>query len=105
MESLETPTGTEISEAIIAWTGWGDELRPVRDELRLVQHFGDERTQDLLPIVQRLEREFYESDARFTVADLATMGAQAAAQFRQKHAELTEDAIQAFAWCYSYDYK
>ncbi|MGI8662558.1 MAG: hypothetical protein ACR2LQ_05010 [Acidimicrobiales bacterium] len=105
MEPIGTPSAAEISEAIIVWTAWGREIRPARDELQLVAQFGDEKARDLLPLLRRLEDEFYESDARFTVADLAEMGDKAAARFRQLHPELTQDSIEAFAWCYSYDFK
>jgi hypothetical protein len=58
-----------------------------------------------MPVLRRLESEFYESDARFTVAGLAQMGVEAAARFRALHPELTQDAIESLAWCYSYDFK
>jgi hypothetical protein len=58
-----------------------------------------------LPILRRLEDEFYASDARFTEADLADIGDRAAARFRELHPELTHDSIEALAWCYSYDFK
>lgn len=105
MESIGTPSAAEISTAIVVWTGWGDEIRPNHSEFRLVKRFGDARAQDLIPILRQLEDEFYESDAKFTVADLAEMGDKAATRFRQLHPELTQDAIEAFAWCYSYDFK
>lgn len=105
MDSVGAPSAAEISEAIIVWTGWGDSNRPVRDEVRLVERFGEEKARDLLPTLRRLEDEFYESDARFTVADLSEMGDKAASRFRELHPELTLDAIESFAWCYSYDYK
>ena len=105
MESLGAPSSSEISEALIVWTGWGDSNRPIRDELRLVDRYGEDRARELIAILRRLEDEFYESDARFTVADLAEMGDMAAARFRDLHPELTRDAIESLAWCYSYDFK
>lgn len=105
MESIGPASATEISEAIVIWTGWGHENRPVRDELRVVDHMGSERAADLMPIVRRLEDEFYESDARYTVADIAEMGERAASRFRTLHPELTRDAIEALSWCYTYDFK
>ena len=105
MEPIGAPSAGEISQAIVVWTGWGSTNRPVREEHQLVGHFGAERARDLLPIMRRLEDEFYESDARFTVADLAEMGDKAASRFRELHPELTQDAIEALAWCYSYDFK
>ena len=105
MEPVAAEPPTVISEAIVVWTGWGKEPRPIRDERLVVEHFGPDRAQDLVRILRRLEEQFSESDARFTVADLAEMGDVAAQRFRQLHPELTQDAIEALAWCYSYDYK
>jgi hypothetical protein len=33
------------------------------------------------------------------------MGDRAAAEFRVRHAELSDEAVAALAWCYSYDFK
>jgi hypothetical protein len=102
---MSRPSAAEISAAMVIWTGWGSSNRPVRDEQRLVDELGEDKALDLMPVLRRLESEFYESDARFTVADLAQMGDEAAARFRGLHPELTQDAIESLAWCYSYDFK
>lgn len=56
-------------------------------------------------MLKRLEYEFYESDARHAAPGDAEMAEMAASQFRDRHPELSEEAINAFAWCYTYDYK
>ena len=55
--------------------------------------------------MHRLYDEFYESDARQTAHDLVEMGSEAADRFRQLHPEIEEAAVDAFIWCYTYDYK
>lgn len=100
-----TIDASRLSEAIILWTGWGTAHRPVRDEARLVEVYGPEDAADLLPQLRHLEDSFYASDARFTVADLKEMGHIAASQFHEIHPEISEDAVRALAWCYTYDYK
>jgi len=52
-----------------------------------------------------LEDEFYASDTRFIAADLKQMADFAEAEFREVHADLSEEAIRALSWCYTYDYK
>lgn len=94
-----------LSEAIIVWTGWGDTPTPERDEQRLISRYGPEATLDLLPRLRRIEEEFYASDASFTAADLKDMGDVAAAQFHVMHPEITPDAVEALAWCYTWDFK
>ena len=46
----------------------------------------------------------HESEARHVTADLKD-GDLAAARFRENHPDLSEKAIQALAWCYTFDYK
>lgn len=96
---------TLVSTGIIVWTGWGQTTWPARDEARLVERFGAQTAADLLPRIRELEDDFYASDARFTVADLAEMGNVAAEHFRKVHPEISDNAVLAFAWCYTYDYK
>jgi len=94
-----------VSRAIVVWTGWGELPWPNRDESRLVGRFSTELTAALMPRLRELEAEFYATDANHVVADLAEMGDRAAAQFRRSHPELSENAVRALKWCYTYDYK
>ena len=87
------------------WTGWGDYSRPDRDGRRIIENFGPDEGGRLLGLLKLLEDEFYSSDARHTVAGTAEMGDKAAADFRRIHPELDEQAVEALAWCYSFDYK
>jgi hypothetical protein len=66
---------------------------------------GEELALEFLPAVRRAEREFYESDARYTVEDLAQMGDVAADRFRSARPEIRDDAVRALAWCYTYDFR
>jgi hypothetical protein len=94
-----------VSAAIVAWTGHGVSTHPSRDEGRVIAALGEERALTVLRVVLELKREFYESDARHTVADLAEMGDVAAEQFRRVHPEISDEALSALAWCYTFDYK
>lgn len=94
-----------LSEAIVVWTGKGTQAWPHQDEARVVEHLGEEVAAELLPLVLQLNDEFYASKAFETAPDLATMGEQASAEFRQLHPEITEAAVEALAWCYTFDHK
>ena len=96
---------SRVSRAVVVWIGWRREVRPSRDEQAVVEEFGDPDWLDLLVRVRRLEDDFYRSSARLEVPDLHEMGQQAAADFRALHPEISEDAVQALAWCYTYDHK
>lgn len=93
-----------VSEAIVVWTGFGSTPMPARDEDRLVGRFGHEAV-DLLPTVLRLEDDFYSSDARHVATDLLEMADLAARDFRTRHPEISDEAVRALAWCYTFDYK
>ena len=105
MERSPVGDANRVSDAIVVWTGWGRTSWPRRDEAQLVEHFGADKAPDLMRTVSRLVAEFYESDAHLTVADLVEVGNAAAARFRGSHPELTDDAVDALTWCYTFDYK
>lgn len=94
-----------ISEAIVVWTGRGRSSWPSRDEQLLRERFGDEATIDLLPVVEQLEEDFYKSEAHTRSRSVVDMGQMAAADFRLLHPEIADEAVDALAWCYMYDYK
>lgn len=105
MDSLDIHNPKVVSEAIVVWTGKGDSPGPDPDEQRLVRRFGALGAADLLPLLQRLADEFDESDAYATVPGAAEMGDAAAERFRKLHPELTDEAVEALAWCYSWRWK
>jgi hypothetical protein len=99
------PTDASLSTALIVWTGWGQTAWPQRDEQRLASFLGADSAAELLPQLRKLEDDFYASNARHTAPDLAAMGRMAAHDFRGLHPEISNDAIEALTWCYTYDYK
>ena len=97
--------GATASHAIVVWTGYDQSSWPARDEDRLVAEFGLELATELVPLVRRLDDDFYASDAHLTASDLSTMAQEASAAFRGLHPEISEEAVAALTWCYTYDYK
>ena len=96
---------SRLSEAMVVWTGWGELSFPARDTQRVVARFGLDAALELMPKIRELEDQFYASNARFTVEGLKEMGDEAARQFRSRHPGLiSEEAVEALAWCYTYDY-
>ena len=94
-----------VTEAVVWWTGWRRNSWPIRDNATLVERFGEDAAVDLLPAVKVLEDDFYASEARHRAPTLTEMGQQAAADFRTVHPEVSEDAVRALAWCYTFDFK
>jgi hypothetical protein len=96
---------SELIEGTLLWTGWGLNPYPTRDESIIVRRFGPEVATKLLSAIKDLEEEFYRSDARFVATNLAEMGRISAEQFRRNHPGVAEEIVQAFTWCYTFDFK
>jgi hypothetical protein len=58
-----------------------------------------------MPIVRALEEDFCSSTANQVVSGLVEMADLAASEFRGRHPEISDDAVEALAWCYSWDWK
>lgn len=98
------PSDPRVSEAVVIWTGFGRRSFPSLDESRVEQRFGDLAT-DLISLVRGWYYDFYESNAREVAVDIAEMGLLASDRFRSLHPEASAEAVEALAWCYTYDYK
>jgi hypothetical protein len=92
-----------LSDAIVVWTGWDDQTWPDRDDQRVITKYGAELGPLLLDAARTLMHDFYSSDAKDTVAGLVEMGDQAATEFRARNPEVSERAVQAMRWCYTFD--
>ncbi len=95
----------ELCRAVVVWTGYDSASFPRRDDNALSTAFSKVQIARLLPIVKSLEDDFYKSKANERIASLQEMGQVAASEFRSLHPELPEAIADAFAWCYTFDYK
>lgn len=102
---MTDPRALGVSEAIVIWSGWGTTPSPAREEARLVAAVGSDRAEQLMPRIREVEDDFYASDARFVATDLKEMGDLAIADFQRRRRDVSDAAVQALAWCYTYDYK
>ena len=94
-----------LSAAILVWTGGGADHWPLLSDQRIIDHYGAAAASALLPRLHALKEEFYVSDAWERVDEFTEMQRLSAAEFHLKHPELTEEAVGAFALCYTYDHK
>ncbi len=105
MEKVNDLNSPLLIEAVVTWTGWGQTPKPRRMDSCVADRFGAEAAAILLPIVKSLEEEFYSSDAKNVAADIQEMERLSAEQFRRKHPEIGDEIVNAFSWCYTYDFK
>jgi hypothetical protein len=105
MEEITQLDSPQLVEATLLWSGWGRSPWPLRDESSVAQRFDPDLAGKLLSKIKELENEFYASEARFVAADLEEMERMSAGQFRDRHPEVAEKIVSAFAWCYTFDFK
>lgn len=94
-----------LSDAVLVWTGWSQDMMPRRDDALLTVHFGPKAATVLLSVIKKLENDFYTSTAKYTADNLQEMKKLASDEFRKKHSEIPTEVIKAFAWCYTFDFK
>jgi hypothetical protein len=101
----DQPDPAQLSTALIIWTGFGQTPWPQRDEERLVRHIGADAAIELMPQLRKLEDDFYATSAWQTAPDLPAMDRQASEDFKRNHPEISDEAVNALAWCYTWDHK
>jgi hypothetical protein len=94
-----------VADAIVVWTGKGELAWPQVDDSRVLARFGRNGADELLPVLRELYEDFYTSDAHLRADNLSEMAALASAQFRRKYPFMKQAAVDALAWCYTFDYK
>ena len=92
-----------LSDAVVAWVGYGEAVSPKRDDDRVRQRFGAAEAERLLPIVRAVEAECWASKAHLAAANPAAMATAAAAHLHERFPHLREDAIEAVVWAYTFD--
>jgi len=93
-----------VADAIVVWTGKGELAWPQVDDSRVLARFGRNGADELLPVLRELYEDFYTSDAHLRADNLSEMAALASAQFRRKYPFMKQAAVDALAWCYTFDY-
>jgi hypothetical protein len=94
-----------FSGAFLIWTAYGRAISPRQDDAAVISRFGAVAASELLPAFRSLMDEFYSSDAKYTAADLVEMGRVATDEFKAKHPEVSDEVLEALAWCYTFDFK
>jgi hypothetical protein len=78
---------------------------PSRDDARLAKTLGDATSAKLLPVIKSLEEDFYSSDARLTAVNMQEMARLSSEHFKRRHPTVADEIVEAFAWCYTFDYR
>lgn len=105
MVEMSKHNRSELIDAVHCWTGWGESAMPSRSDARVLERFGKEKGTALLGEIKALEDDFYLSDAHLVADDLQDMAKRCAADFKCKRPGIEDDIVNAFVWCYTFDYK
>lgn len=101
---MEQIKSEDLKIAVLTWTGKKVSPSPLRDDNLVLRKFG-KNGKLLLDQIKALEDDFYKSDAYLHTASLIEMEQLAIQHFSALHPDLEQEIAQAFAWCYSFDYK
>lgn len=94
-----------FTEAFLIWTAHGRDFIPRRNSAAVVTRFGTKAASELLPAMQSMIDEFYQSEALYIATNPKELGDMAIKEFKAKHSEVADEVLEAMAWCYTFDNK
>ncbi len=95
----------ETVEAIMLWTGYKTKSYPACDDLLIIQKYGIPKGNKLLEIIHEYYKRFYESESYQTANDLMSMSNMCKKDFINMYPNIDSQICEAFAWCYTFDFK
>jgi hypothetical protein len=91
------------SEALILYLGKGLTPYPQRDPRRLVEHYVPIEAADLAAYCEKVLEELYDFEPSWTSEGLCEATERAVRAVASAHPELSEQALAALRWSYSWD--
>ncbi|HEY1957436.1 MAG TPA: hypothetical protein VGH28_17580 [Polyangiaceae bacterium] len=95
----------ELNAAIVFFLGHRRASWPQRDEAALAREFGPERAAFLREKIDALRAEIAAVEIDWATCSLASAGEAARRAMRDRHPELADEALDALAWEFTYDWK
>ena len=92
----------DLSKAVTLYIGFGLESWPMRDRKRIFQEFGDVHGAELKLQVDALLRETGGIAIDWSAHSLASAGDMIEKVMHLRHPELSDDAIRALGWDYTF---
>lgn len=79
---------------------------PVPSAQRVVDEFGDDAAAELVPAVLAPRDEFHRSEVHLECNERwQEMRERSSQEFRSRHPEISDEAVDALAWHYIHTYK
>ena len=95
----------DLSNATVLFLGYGRASWPQRDEATLARELGAEKAAALREQIDALCDEMQRIDVDWSTCSLAEAGDDARAAMRLRHPELSDDALDALRWQFTYFWK
>jgi len=105
MQSAPGKWDSTLSMAVLVYLGVGISAFPTRLPDTLAQYVGSVRAEALQGRVEALRKETVLAPSEWMTGDLGEIGRVYEARMRKAHPELSEDAIKALAWDFTYSIK
>jgi hypothetical protein len=87
------------------YVGWGASRFPRADASVVIDRFGQPRSRQLLEAINEIFREANAVPVDWSKETLITAGHAARNYTRQQHPELSEEALKALEWKYTFDWQ
>jgi hypothetical protein len=95
----------DLSDAVVLYIGYDGTNCPRLDRSRLVSRFGELRASQFEREVESLLAEVGSIEVNWATHDLVSGSALARDAMHTRHPELSEHALDALEWKFSYDWK
>lgn len=96
------PTSDSLSKAITLSLGFGEAIAPNRDANRIVREFGPAEGAVLVAKVQAILDELGTIPVDWSKHTLASAEQEVLAQMHARHPDLSEAALQALGWDFTF---
>lgn len=95
----------DVSRAMVLFLGFGTASSPRADRDRLVSEFGAKRAEELESRVASVLGELATIQIDWSVPSLTTAADFAVEQIRARHPELSDKALGALRWKFTFDWR
>ena len=98
-------SGSDISEAVVIFIGFGRSPFPVEDRAALSKRFGLSEAAELERLVISIVKEMHRINIDWSIYSLDTAAAKVRSEMRLKYPNLSDNAILALVWKFTYESK
>ena len=105
MDQHTQPSPSAVNRAVVLFLGFETASSPRADRGRLIQEFGAERAAELESRVASVLDDLGGIQINWSMHSLATAADFAIEQTRARHPELSEEAVRALKWKFTFEWR